>query len=97
MAKEAFDLLLLDCHMPTMDGFETAKAIRGGQLKLDNSDLPIIALTADVDEACREQCIRVGMNDYIKKTISMQHLESVMQRILKPAHSIRAAAGSGRA
>lgn len=80
MAHEAFDLLLLDCHMPVMDGFETTKAIRGGQLNLKNANLRIVALTADVDEECRLKCSRAGMNDFLSKPVTLRQIKDVILR-----------------
>lgn len=65
MGKEKYDIVLMDLHMPEMDGFETTEYIR----KKLNSNIPIIALTADVTTADLEKCRQVGMNDYLAKPV----------------------------
>jgi CheY-like chemotaxis protein len=73
-----FDLVLMDCQMPTMDGFETTRRIR--QQTSNYSQIPIIALTADIQEGIMEQCREAGMNDYLSKPFTHDSLlEIVMQ------------------
>lgn len=64
ISKESFDIVFMDLHMPTMDGFEATKYIRN---QLNLQELPIIALTASVLLDVREKVIGSGMNDYITK------------------------------
>ena len=66
---ERFDLILMDCQMPIMDGFEATRAIR--QSNNPNHDVPIIAVTANVMSGDRERCLEAGMNDYVKKPIKI--------------------------
>jgi len=63
-----FNLILMDCQMPNLDGFETTKMIRNKCSA--NQNLPIIAMTGDVLEANFEKCIEVGMNDFIAKPVN---------------------------
>ena len=60
-----YDLVLMDLHMPEMNGFEATKYIREEM----NLQIPIIALTADVTQVDIDKCMAVGMNDYISKPI----------------------------
>ncbi|MCP4150680.1 MAG: response regulator [bacterium] len=64
-AKDAFDLVFMDIHMPEMDGREATKMIR----EKGFADIPIIAMTADSMKGDREKCLAAGMNDYIAKPI----------------------------
>ncbi len=64
------DLLLLDCNMPVMDGFECTQRIRDGEAGESNKDIHIIAATADAMVGDRERCLDAGMNDYLAKPIS---------------------------
>ena len=61
----------MDIQMPGMDGFEATRTIRE---KLQNTDLPIIAMTAHVMESDRQNCFQAGMNDYIPKPIDPDQL-----------------------
>lgn len=76
-----FDAVLMDVHMPVMDGYEAARAIR------DNSywdNLPIIALTASAMRSDREQALAVGMNDFIKKPINPEELATTLSKWIRP-------------
>lgn len=68
------DLLVLDCNMPIMDGFECTELIRDGHAGEDNKSLHIIAATADAMIGDRERCLAAGMNDYLAKPISKKAL-----------------------
>lgn len=68
--KEEFDVILMDCQMPVMDGFEATTRIRAR--KDDKKSIPIIAITANAIEGDRERCIAVGMDDYISKPINQK-------------------------
>ena len=69
LATMPFDLVLLDCQMPEMDGYEVTKVVRSpGSCVLD-AGIPIIAMTANAMPGDREKCIAVGMNDYLSKPI----------------------------
>ncbi|MGZ8922543.1 MAG: EAL domain-containing protein [Methylosarcina sp.] len=84
--KEHYDLILMDCHMPVMDGFQATAKIREYE-KTQNrkSRIPIIALTADVQKGIAEQCHAAGMDDYISKPFSKKELQEVIQQWLPVA------------
>jgi PAS domain S-box-containing protein len=69
-----FDLILMDCQMPIMDGFEATKRIRHGQAGERYSNVPIIALTANAMKGDKEQCFNAGMNDYLGKPFDIEDL-----------------------
>ena len=79
MNKNEYDLILMDLQMPEMGGFETTKYIRE---KL-NSNVPIIALTADVTTIDNQKCLEAGMNDYISKPINEELLFEKINEALK--------------
>jgi signal transduction histidine kinase/ActR/RegA family two-component response regulator len=80
---ESFDLVLMDCQMPEMDGFDATRAIRKLGLRAKNDKLlPIVAMTANVMSGDRERCIEVGMDDYIGKPVQREQLASVLQKWL---------------
>jgi CheY-like chemotaxis protein len=78
-----FDAILMDVHMPVMDGLEATQQIRRS---LRFADIPVIALTAGVTQAEREQCLASGMNDFINKPINMTQLLSTLAQWTKPQH-----------
>jgi CheY-like chemotaxis protein/HPt (histidine-containing phosphotransfer) domain-containing protein len=81
LAREKFDLILMDCHMPKMDGYEAATAIRSGKNVLQ-PDIPIIAATANVVKGEKEKCLAVGMNDYISKPMALDDLQTKIAKWL---------------
>jgi len=78
LAKERFDLVLMDVQMPEMDGFEATAAIRDGAGGVLEPEVPIIALTAGVFEEDRLKCIQVGMNGCLTKPFTRDDLETVI-------------------
>ncbi|MDH5353852.1 MAG: response regulator [Gammaproteobacteria bacterium] len=77
-----FDLVLMDCQMPVMDGYEATRQIR---LQKDLNDLPIIAMTANAMKGDREKALSTGMNDYIAKPINPDTVFFTMDRWIKQA------------
>ncbi len=77
-AQQAFDLILMDCHMPRMDGYEASHAIR--EREAGKRRIPIIALTANVMEGNRERCLEAGMDDYLAKPYSLDQLRAALAR-----------------
>ncbi len=81
--EQTFDLVLMDCQMPEMDGFETTCEIRKLAIKATNQkSMPIVAMTANVMSGDRERCLDVGMDDYIGKPVQRDQLESVLRKWL---------------
>jgi CheY-like chemotaxis protein len=79
------DLVLMDCQMPDMDGFEATRQIRAWEAaRQDGRRLPIVALTASVFQEDRESCLTAGMDDFLAKPINMQQLQATLQRWLEP-------------
>lgn len=76
VTKQKFDLVLMDCQMPVMDGFESTRRIcamkEGGQV---DQNLPILALTANAMKGDRQRCLEAGMNDYITKPVRKKELK----------------------
>ena len=79
LADHDYDLILMDCQMPEMDGFDATREIRK---KFTSSDLPIIAVTAHAMEGYRERCLDVGMDDYVTKPIQVPVLADAIERCL---------------
>ena len=80
MREKEFDVVLMDCQMPEMDGFEATRLIRSGTSGVINSDVPVIALTAHAMEGDRELCMDAGMNDYLSKPFSLKEIEEIITR-----------------
>ena len=80
-----YDLVLMDCQMPEMDGYDATKAIRKDPLL--NSDIPIIAMTANAMKGDKEKCLAAGMSDYISKPIDPDMLSECLQRWLNYSFS----------
>lgn len=77
--SEAFDLILMDCQMPRMGGFEATKLIRKREAE-SGRHVPIIAMTAHAMEGDREKCLKAGMDDYISKPLEGDSLETAIER-----------------
>lgn len=77
--KEEYDLIFLDIQMPVMNGYETAELIRQ-QEKMTSIHVPIVAVTAYALEEDREKCMKVGMDEYLPKPVSMESLIKVMSK-----------------
>lgn len=85
---ESFDVVLMDCQMPTMDGYEATRLIRNADRKARAGHrLPIIALTANAMAGDREKCLFCGMDDFVTKPISFAGLYGTLSRYLQlPLH-----------
>ncbi|TFH49805.1 MAG: PAS domain-containing sensor histidine kinase [Methanothrix sp.] len=77
-----YDLVLMDCQMPEMDGFEATGKIRQQGSKTLNPCIPIIAMTALAMQGDREECIQAGMNDFIAKPVQQRELAKMLARWL---------------
>ena len=82
LAQERFDLVLMDCQMPEMDGYEATRMIRDPASPVLDHRVPIIAMTAHAVDDAREQCLACGMDDYIAKPIDRRELGRVLARWL---------------
>ncbi|MDP6925410.1 MAG: response regulator [Candidatus Scalindua sp.] len=77
-----YDLVLMDCQMPVMDGYEATGVIRNLNSDVRNHNIPIIAMTANAIEGDREKCLDAGMDDYISKPIDVVKLSGAIDRHL---------------
>ena len=93
-AQGAFDLILMDCHMPEMDGFEATREIRGRERSSIGKRVPIIALTANAMAQDREECLNTGMDDHLSKPFSMQTMQDMLDRWMPQAASTRSEAAA---
>jgi two-component system sensor histidine kinase/response regulator len=93
-AQDAFDLILMDCHMPEMDGFEATREIRGRERSSIGKHVPIIALTANAMAQDREECLNTGMDDHLSKPFSMQTMQDMLHRWIPQAASTKSEAAA---
>jgi two-component system, sensor histidine kinase and response regulator len=85
LARKPYDLVLMDCQLPEMDGYEATRRIRVPGSRVLNSRIPIIAMTAHALEGDRAKCLEAGMNDYIAKPILYPELQRLLVQWLSAA------------
>ncbi len=83
LETQSFDVILMDCQMPVMDGYEATRKIRSGAVSTAATYIPIIALTASVMPEERTLCASVGMDDYVSKPLKLEDLREVLDRVTK--------------
>jgi len=79
-ARQPFDLILMDCQMPGMDGFEATRRIRDAEHSSGLTRTPVVALTAHAMAGYREQCLLAGMDDYLGKPFPAVALDDILGR-----------------
>lgn len=90
----SFGVVLMDCLMPEMDGFQTTRAIREMEAGTGRRT-PIIALTANVTDRDREACLEAGMDDFVPKPVMIESLRDALAQWLAPADAEERAATEG--
>jgi two-component system, sensor histidine kinase and response regulator len=79
-AEGNFDVILMDCHMPEMDGFEATRNIRRIEGESARKHVPIIALTANAMQQDRDQCLEAGMDDHLSKPYTRAQMHAALER-----------------
>jgi CheY-like chemotaxis protein len=79
VARAEYDLVLMDCQMPEVDGFEATRRLRQAELGTGRH-LPIIALTANVMQGDAERCLAAGMDDHLPKPIKSEDLQRMIAK-----------------
>ncbi len=85
VASSHFDLILMDCRMPEMDGYAASREIRSREQEQGLERIPIIALTAHALRGDREASLAAGMDEHLSKPFRLQQLQSLLAIYLKPA------------
>jgi CheY-like chemotaxis protein/HPt (histidine-containing phosphotransfer) domain-containing protein len=83
LADTDYHLVLMDCQLPDLDGYQASRLIRSRASRVRNHDVPIIAMTAHAMAGDREKCIAAGMNDFVSKPIDAARLEQAIERGLR--------------
>ncbi len=84
LARASYDVVLMDCQMPELDGFDATRRIRAREADEHLPRLPILAMTANAMTGDRERCLEAGMDDYIAKPVSRSQLAEALVRIIGP-------------
>jgi CheY-like chemotaxis protein len=94
LAQQPIAAILMDCRMPVLDGWETTLRIRRNEAGGDNH-VPIIAMTAGGNQADRDRCSNVGMDDFVPKPVKPQDLEETLRRWMRRPQEAPAALSAG--
>jgi signal transduction histidine kinase/ActR/RegA family two-component response regulator len=93
LGKERYDLVLMDCQMPEMDGFEATRLIRDPSSAILDHDVPIVAMTANAFPEDRARSLECGMSDFLSKPVDRATLSAMIAKWLRPIKEPAAAAG----
>jgi two-component system sensor histidine kinase/response regulator len=80
-----YDMVLMDCQMPELDGFDATRQIRSPESAVRNHQVPIIAMTANAMKGDRERCLDAGMDDYLSKPVMPAELKAMIERWMTKA------------
>lgn len=83
LSQKIFDLVLMDCQMPIMDGYTATQKIRSGAAGESNQNIYIVAMTANAMSGDKEKCLEAGMNSYLSKPMKLPSLEAEILRCSK--------------
>jgi signal transduction histidine kinase/ActR/RegA family two-component response regulator len=84
LTRERFDLVLMDCQLPEMDGWDATRVIRDRMSAVLDHEVPVIAMTANAFSEDRERCLAAGMSDFVAKPVAMAELSRVLSRWRTP-------------
>ena len=87
LAHTPYDLILMDCQMPVMDGYEATTLLRRGEAGVLDPQVPVIALTANAMQGDRDKALAAGMNDHLAKPFAPEELHALLERWLRKARS----------
>jgi two-component system sensor histidine kinase/response regulator len=91
LEDECYDLVLMDCQMPVLDGFAATRELRLREATTHAGHTPVIAMTANAMEGDRERCLAAGMDDYLAKPITSRAIDEVLARWLPEVSAPEAA------
>ncbi|MCD4674775.1 MAG: response regulator [Desulfobacula sp.] len=82
-----YDIVLMDCQMPEMDGYDTTEVIRNLESKVLDHNVIVVAMTANAMKEDREKCLKSGMDDYLAKPVKPQGLSAMLDKWLASPHN----------
>jgi CheY-like chemotaxis protein len=85
ISSRPFDLVLMDIHMPRMDGIEATEKIRHREQTNSLPEMPIVALTANASDEVHKRCLAAGMNGFLAKPVKTEQIAVLLARYLRPA------------
>lgn len=86
--QTAFDLVLMDCQMPVLDGFQATRLLRQREAEAGAAPLRVVALTANATESDRAQCLAAGMDDFLSKPFRRHQLQAILSRYCRMNESV---------
>jgi CheY-like chemotaxis protein len=92
LAGEDFDLVLMDCNMPVMDGIAATKLLRSAKAGARDPNIAVIALTANATDGDRKDCLAAGMDDFLSKPVTIAALRMTIARVLDQRLALKAQA-----
>jgi CheY-like chemotaxis protein len=95
LGKSGYGLVLMDCQMPEMDGFEATRIIRDRNSAVLDHEIPVIAMTANAFPEDRARALACGMNDCLAKPVERPVLASILEKWLQPASATEPHAAVG--
>jgi CheY-like chemotaxis protein len=95
LSSARYDLILMDCQMPEMDGFEATRIIRDRASKVLDHHVPVIAMTANAFAEDRERCLAAGMNGFLSKPVNRQALADMLAKWIDAAQPEEAKSSLG--
>ena len=89
LERSTYAVVLMDCQMPDLDGFQTTAELRRRELERDQPRMPVVALTANALRGDRERCLAAGMDLYLTKPLRRDQLAAALARFSAPAAGTR--------
>ncbi|RLB88262.1 MAG: hypothetical protein DRH26_13940, partial [Deltaproteobacteria bacterium] len=85
-----YNMVLMDCQMPQMDGYDATREIRNPDSKVLNHNIIIVAMTANAMKEDRERCLEAGMDDYLSKPVKPLKLDNILKKWLSKSEPLMA-------